>query len=673
MTTLRIDIETHSSADLPKVGVHRYVEAPDFEVILFGYAFDDSEVCVVDLAQGEEIPAQVLQALESPDVIKTAFNAAFEITCLSRHLGRQLDPAQWRCTSVHSLYLGLPGGLANVGRVVGLSEEQQKMTSGWALIKYFCMPCKATKTNGGRTRNLPHHDRQKWHLFKEYCKRDVETEREVDAKISRFAVPQIEHDLWVLDQKMNNLGIQVDAQLVINAIECALVVKARLTDEAIELTGLTNPGSTIQLLAWLQGAEDDASITDLTKKTVPLLLANTDNDTVRRVLELRQGLAKTSVTKYNAMARSMCADGAVRGMTQFYGANRTGRWAGRLVQFQNLPTGKLRDLDLARELVREGKFEMLELLFGSVPDTLSQLIRTAFVARPRHKFVIVDFSAIEARIVAWLSWCEWRLEVFATHGKIYEASAEQMFGLPAGSVTKKSPYRQKGKIAELALGFGGSVGALTVMGALDMGITEAELKPIVYAWRDANTEIVDFWAACERSAKQAVRSKTPVDLLIAGGRAKIVFTLEKGFLTIELPSGRKLFYVKPRIEVQDLSRDTANGGSYVVAREGSLTYEGQDQVTKQWTRVATFGGKICENLAQAIARDCLRESMFALDAAGFTMLTTVHDEIICEELIGGPRDVQAAEEIMGRPVIWAPGLLLRGDGFETPYYQKEID
>jgi DNA polymerase len=673
MTTLRIDIETHSSADLPKVGVHRYVEAPDFEVMLFGYAFDDSEVCVVDLAQGEEIPAQVLQALESPTVIKTAFNAAFEITCLSRHLGRQLDPAQWRCTSVHSLYLGLPGGLANVGRVVGLSEEQQKMTSGWALIKYFCMPCKPTQTNGGRTRNLPHHDRQKWQLFKDYCKRDVETEREVDAKISRFAVPQIEHDLWVLDQKMNNLGIQVDAQLVANAIECALVIKARLTDEAIELTGLTNPGSTIQLLAWLQGAEDDASITDLTKKAVPVLLANTDSAVVRRVLELRQGLAKTSVTKYNAMARSMCADGAVRGMTQFYGANRTGRWAGRLVQVQNLPQNKLKDLDLARELVRGAKFEMLELLFGSVPDTLSQLIRTAFVARPRHKFVIVDFSAIEARIVAWLSWCEWRLKVFATHGKIYEASAEQMFRLPAGSVTKKSAERQKGKIAELALGFGGSVGALTVMGALDMGITEAELKPIVYAWRDANTEIVDFWAACERSAKQAVRSKTPVDLLIAGGRAKIVFTLEKGFLTIELPSGRKLFYVKPRIEVQDLSRDTANGGSYVVAREGSLTYEGQDQVTKQWTRVATFGGKICENLAQAIARDCLRESMFALDAAGFTMLTTVHDEIICEELIGGSRDVKAAEEIMGRPVSWAPDLLLRGDGFETPYYQKEID
>lgn len=673
MTTLRIDIETHSSADLPKVGVHRYVEAPDFEVMLFGYTVDDNEVCVVDLAQGEEIPQMVLRALESPTVIKTAFNAAFEIACLSRHLGRQLDPAQWRCTSVHSLYLGLPGGLANVGRVLGLSEEQQKMTSGWALIKYFCMPCKATKTNGGRTRNLPRHDPQKWHLFKEYCKRDVETEREVDRKISKFEIPPIEHTLWVLDQKMNNSGIQVDAQLVLNAIECAMVVKARLTDEAIELTGLANPGSRTQLLAWLQDAEDDETITDLTKKAVPLLLANTDSDVVRRVLELRQGLAKTSITKYNAMARSMCDDGAVRGMTQFYGANRTGRWAGRLVQFQNLPTGKLRDLDLARELVKSADYDLLELLFGSVPDTLSQLIRTAFVARAGHKFVIVDFSAIEARVVAWLSWCEWRLEVFATHGKIYEASAEQMFKLPAGSVTKKSPYRQKGKISELALGFGGSVGALTVMGALEMGITEPELKPIVIAWREANPEVVEFWYACEAAAKRAVRTKGSVDLPIAAGRANIVFAYESGFLTIQLPSGRKLFYVKPRIEPEDLVRELANGSSYVVAREGSLTYEGQDQKTKQWTRVSTFGGKVVENIAQAIARDCLRESMLALDAAGFTQLTTVHDEIIMEELIGGTHDLKTAEEIMGRPISWAPDLLLRGDGFTTPYYQKEID
>ena len=671
--TLRIDIETHSSVDLLKTGVHRYVEAPDFEIMLFGYAVDDNEVCVVDLAQGEEIPQMVLRALESPTVIKKAFNAAFEISCLSRHLGRQLDPAQWHCTSVHSLYLGLPGGLANVGRVVGLSEDQQKMTSGRALIKYFCMPCKATKVNGGRIRNLPQHDPQKWQLFKDYCKRDVETERDVDAKISKFAIPQAEHDLWVLDQQMNNLGIKVDAQLVLNAIECSTQIKERLTAEAIELTGLDNPSSRSQLLAWLQDAEDDDTINDLTKKAVPLLLANTDSAVVRRVLELRQELAKTSVTKYDAMARAMCEDHSVRGLTQFYGANRTGRWAGRLVQVQNLPQNHLKDLDLARELVKSGDYTLLELMFGSVPDTLSQLIRTAFVARPGHKFVVVDFSAIEARVIAWLADCQWRLEVFATHGKIYEASAEQMFKLEPGSVTKKSPYRQKGKISELALGYQGGANALIAMGALEMGITEPELKPIVYAWREANTEIVEFWGACEAAAKQAVRNKSSVTLPIAGDRASLVFAYESGFLTIKLPSGRKLFFVKPHIEPEDLMRELASGARYVIAREGSLTYEGQDQKTKQWTRLSTYGGKIVENLCQAIARDCLREAMLELDKKGFTQLTTVHDEIICEELIDGPRAVRLAEQLMGLPIAWAPDLLLRADGFETAYYMKEID
>jgi len=672
VSLLRIDIETFSSIDLPKCGVHRYVEAHDFTITLFGYAYGDGPATVVDLAQGEQIPQHVMRDLVDPSTIKKAFNAAFEITCLSKYLKLDLDPAQWRCTSVHSLYLGFPGGLANVGKVVGLDEDKQKMSAGWALIRYFCMPCKATKVNGGRTRNLPHHDPAKWALFKDYCKRDVEVERDVDNRIAKFPLPEREQRLWVLDQKMNSVGLQVDVDLIANAIKMDAEIKERLTAEAMELTGLDNPSSREQLLAWLQEEESD-EITDITKKTVPRLLANTDNAVVRRVLELRQELGKTSTSKFTAMQRAVCDDAAVRGLTQFYGANRTGRWAGRLVQVQNLPQNKLRDIDLARNTVKSGDLATLEMLFGTVPDTLSQLIRTAFVARPGHIYVDVDFSAIEARMLAWLSDCKWRLDVFATHGKIYEASAEQMFKLPAGSVTKKSPYRQRGKVSELALGYQGGKNALITMGALDMGLTEDELPEIVDAWRAANPEVVKFWYACERAATQAVANKTSVTLPIAGGRAKLVFAYESGFLTILLPAGRKLFYVKPRIEQEDLVRELTNGSRYVVARAGGLTYEGTDQKTKAWTRLSTYGGKLVENLCQAISRDCLAESMLELDAKGFTLLTTVHDEIICEERIGGPRNVRLAEELMGLPIAWAPGLQLRADGFETPYYMKEIE
>lgn len=673
MTTLAIDVETFSSVDLPKSGVARYVEAPDFEITVFAYAYGDSSVNVIDLAQGQEVPQHVLRDLVDPSVTKAAFNAPFELATIGKHFKLRLDPAQWRCTQVHALYLGLPASLGDVGKVLALAEDKQKLASGWALIRYFCMPCKPTKTNGGRTRNLPQHDPAKWALFLEYAGRDVETEREIARRISRFAVPKEEQALWVLDQRMNATGFAIAAQLAVNAIDFDARVKARLTAEAVALTGLDNPSSRNQLLAWLQEAEGDDTITDLTKKTVPKLLENTDSTAVRRVLELRQELAKTSVAKYAAMARAVCQDGAVRGLSQFYGANRTGRFAGRLVQFGNLPQNKLRDIDLARRLVIDGDLATLELLFGNVPDTLSQLIRTAFVARPGKKLVVVDFSAIEARMVAWLSWCEWRLEVFATHGKIYEASAEQMFKLPKGSVTKKSPYRQRGKVAELALAYQGFTNALITMGALDMGLTEAELPEIATAWREANPEIVDFWGACETAAKAVVREKQAYTLSIAGGRSRLLFAYESGFLTIRLPSGRKLYYVKPRIEQEDLKRKLANGGEYVVAKAGSLTYEGTDQKTKQWTRLGTYGGKLVENLCQAIARDCLREAMFALDAAGFTQLATVHDEIICEEALGGPLDVALAEQLMGQPIAWAPGLLLRGDGFETPYYMKEID
>jgi len=670
MTTLRIDIETYSSVDLRKCGVHRYVESDDFEVTLFGYAYGDSSVNVVDLLQGQALPQHVLHDLTDPEVTKTAFNAAFEVACISKHFGLQLDVTQWQCTSVHSLYLGLPGSLGDVGRVLGLDQDKQKMGVGGALIRYFCIPCKPTKTNGGRTRNLPHHDPARWQLFKDYCARDVETEREVARRLSKFPVPAVEWRLWHLDQKMNNRGIRVHRTLVDNAITADARIKAMLVSEAVALTGLTNPNSRDQLIAWLE-EETEQEVADLTKKSVPKLLAATDSQTVQRVLRIRQELAKTSVTKYQAMQRAACRDDRVRGLTQFYGANRTGRWAGRLVQVQNLPQNKLRDLDLARELVIAGRFEDLEMLFGTA-DTLSQLIRTAFIAEPDHRFIVVDFSAIEARVVAWLAWCEWRLKVFATHGKIYEASAEQMFKLPPGSVTKKSPYRQRGKVAELALGYQGGANALKTMGALEMGVPEDELEDIKNAWRQANPEVVELWYAMERAAKLAVGQRTTVVLPIAAGRAKLMFAWESGFLFITLPSGRRLAYVKPRLEAEDLYRETADGGRFVVASAGSLTYEGLDQKTKQWTRLSSYGGKLVENVTQAIARDCLREAMLRLDERGYQQLMTIHDEIVIEAAdgVGSLADVEA---VLGQPIAWAPDLLLRGDGFETRYYMKEID
>jgi DNA polymerase len=672
MITLRIDLETYSDVDLKKCGVHKYVESDNFQVMLFGFKYGSGQAYVVDLMAGEEIPAHILTAIDDPTIQKTAYNAAFELACLNKHFGRALDVKQWRCTSVHALYLGMPGNLADVGRVVGLPPEKQKMSIGWSLIRYFCLPCKPTKVNGGRTRNYARHDPAKWQLFKDYCAGDVESEHAIAEKLAKFPVPANEWKLWHLDHRMMTKGVKLDRKLVDAAIECDGIVRQRTLAEAVRLTGLENPNSRNQLLAWLQEEEDDASIVDLTKKTVPTLLANTDSDVVKRVLELRQELAKTSVTKYHAMARAMCADDCVRGLTQFYGANRTGRWAGRIVQVQNLPQNKLKDIALARDLLKSGDYETLELMFGNVPDTLSQLIRTAFIARPGARFIPVDFSAIEARVIAWMAWCVWRLEVFKTHGKIYEASAEQMFKLPAGSVGKKSPYRQKGKIAELALGYQGGAGALKTMGALAMGLTEDELDPIKVAWREANPEIVRLWYAVEEKAKQAVGRRTSEVLAIAGSRTELRFSWESGFLTIQLPSGRKLFYVKPRIEVEDLVRETSAGGSYVLARAGSLTYEGLDQKTKQWTRLSTYGGKLVENITQAIARDCLAEAMLALDEEGIEQLFTVHDEDVTE-VPYGQGTLQQVEEIMGRSIGWAPDLPLRGDGFETEYYMKELD
>lgn len=685
MTTLRIDLETYSPVDLKKCGMHKYVESPDFEVLLFAYAFDDRPVEVVDLAQGEQIPEMVLDALHDPAVTKTAYNAAFELACLSRHFGKQLDITQWKCTSVHALYLGLPGSLAEVGKVVGLPPEQQKFTSGWSLIRYFCIPCKPTKTNGGRTRNRPHHDPGKWQLFIEYCRQDVATERYIANKISKFEVPAKEWTLWHLDQRMMNKGVKVDRELVQAAIECDTIFKERLTNEAMSLTGLSNPNSRDQLLTWLNEELDEGEeLSDVKKKTVAKLLDGKPGDVIQRVLEVRQELAKTSVAKFHAMDRAMCADDAIRGLTQFYGANRTGRWAGRIVQVQNLPQNKLKDIDLAREILKARQYDDLELLFGNVPDTLSQLIRTAFIAREGCRLIPVDFSAIEARVIAWLAWCTWRLDVFKTHGMIYEASASAMFKVDIDSIQAKVngkkikgpnyALRQKGKIAELALGYQGGAGALKTMGALEMGIPEDELEGIKDAWREANPEIVELWYAVERAAIRAVQNKAvvPVEIGPPGRGLKLEIGCSSGFMTIKLPSGRKLYYVKPRIEATDLMRQKKDGTEYPVARAGSLTYEGVDQKTKQWTRLATYGGKLVENITQAVARDCLADAMLALDAAQIDQLFTVHDEDVTE-VPYGMGTLEEIEEIMGRPLAWAPELPLRGDGFETEYYMKEID
>jgi DNA polymerase bacteriophage-type len=666
---MHVDIETFSSVDLKKCGVARYAESPDFEVLLFGYAIGEQPWRVIDLAQGEKIPAEALDALFDYRVRKKAFNANFEMTCLSQHLQEPLPAEQWECTSVHALYVGLPNDLGGVCDVLRVPEQYRKQKAGYGLIRTFCVPCKPTKKNGGRTRTLPHHEPEKWELFKEYCGMDVESERYVAGKLAKYPVPKKERDLWILDQKMFRHGVGVDMDLVDAAIYCDSVVKETLTREACALTGLSNPNSVKQLIAWLN-EEMDEDTDNLRKKTVPALLASASSDTVRRALELRQEMSKTSVKKYVAMARSVCEDHRLRGVTQFYGANRTGRWAGRIVQLQNLPQNHLKDLPLAREMVKARDIEGIEMLFGSVPDVLSQLIRTALVPSPGKKMIPCDFSAIEARVTAWLAWCQWRIDVFNGDGKIYEASAEQMFKLPKGSVTKKSPYRQKGKVGELACGFGSGVNGLINMGALDMGLAEEELQPIVDSWRAANPEIVKLWHTLETAAKEAIRGKKKVEFKVAGGRVKMAFTYEKGMLTWTLPSGRQLFYVRARVEPEDLWQDLANGGRMLVAREGSITYEGTDQKTKRWCRLSTWGGKLLENGCQAIARDCLGEAMLRLDAADFSLLFTVHDEVVPEEQTDRLEEI---EQIMGRPIPWAPDLPLPAEGFITPYYQKETD
>jgi DNA polymerase len=649
MNILSIDIETYSSVDLPSSGVYAYTSSPDFEILLFGYAFNDEPVNVVDLAQGEELPAKILEALSDPNIIKTAYNANFERTCIARHFKMLMPPEQWKCISVHALTLGLPGYLEGVAKALKL--EQQKDTAGKMLINYFSKPCKPTKTNGGRTRNLPKNDPEKWEKYKAYNAQDVEVEREIRKVLEKYPVPKKEWQLWELDQKINDFGVAVDKTLVDHAIICDESYQDSYFKEAQQITGLENPNSVVQLKSWIKKATGK-EVESLNKAKIVELIKETQNETVKQVLQLRQKMSKTSVKKYQAMKRAVCPDGRIRGLLQFYGANRTGRWAGRLVQVQNLPRNSLPDLDLARQLLRNGNYELLELLFDSVPGVLSQLIRTALIPSEGNSFLVSDFSAIEARVIAWLADEKWRIDVFNSHGKIYEASAAHMFKVPIEEITKDSPLRQKGKIAELALGYGGAVGALKAMGALDMGLEEDELPELVETWRLANPNITQFWWDVGNAAIKAVRDKTIVPV-----HHGIEFSYESGGLFLRLPSGRRLCYVRPRIETHDKYNKPV------------LTYEGTEQ-GKTWGRIKTYGPKLVENIVQATSRDCLAEALLRLYKAGYHIVFHVHDEVILDE----PEDstsVEAVNEIMGQPISWAPGLPLKADGFETKYYMKD--
>lgn len=651
---LSIDIETYSDIDIKTSGVYKYVESERFEIMLFAYALDDGPVQIVDFTQGEALPEKVIQALDNPTITKTAFNANFERTAISSdmYFPNEMPPEQWECTMIKALAVGLPGSLDMVGKAMKLEEDKQKMKEGKALIQYFCKPCKPTKVNGMRTRNLPEHDPEKWELFKEYCKQDVEAEREIRNKLSRYEITEDEKRIWDLDQEINDRGINLDIDLALKAIDCDATYSKRLEDEAREITGLNNPNSPAQLKKWLS-AKVGQEITSLTKSSLPEILELTDDDNVKRVLQLRKLMAKTSIKKYQTMQNSRCVDGRVRGLLQFYGANRTGRWAGRLVQVQNLPQNHLPDLDDARNLVRTGQFDNIEFLYDSIPDTLSQLIRTAFIPSEGNRFIVSDFSAIEARVIAWFAGEQWRMEVFKTHGKIYEASASQMFKVPIESIHKGSPLRQKGKISELALGYGGSVGALTAMGALDMGVEEHELKGLVDKWRSANPNITKFWWDCDKAAKKAIRERSTVNMQYG-----LKFIYDPGVLFIQLPSGRKLSYLRPKI----VPHETFSGDK--------ITYEGMEQTSKQWTTLDTYGPKIVENIVQATARDCLRDAMFRVNEAGFNIVMHVHDEVVLDV----PKEVGSVEEInkiMGVNIEWAPGLLLKADGYECSYYMKD--
>ena len=654
---INIDIETRSSAEIGKTGLYRYALDPDFEILLFAYKTPDTEVTVIDLANGEKIPEPVIRILQDPSWVKHAYNAAFEWFCLNQ-AGYKTPLEQWKCTMIHAMYCGYPASLEAAGKALGLPQDKRKLTTGKALIRYFCVPCRPTKTNGGRRWNLPRHAEDKWELFKDYNGQDVVTEQEILRRLNQFPVPEKEWVQWRMDVRMNAFGVRIDTDLVQGALEVDSISTRELTEEAVRLTGLSNPNSTVQLSSWL--AEEGVALPDLKKDTVAETLESPElPGRARRVLEIRQQLGKTSVKKYVAMATAKCEDDRVRGLTQFYGANRTGRWAGRLVQMQNLPRNYLKTLDSARNLVKQKNYTAVKALYGNVPDTLSQLIRTAFIPSEGRKFVVADFSAIEARVIAWLAGEQWVNEVFATHGKIYEATASQMFHVPIEKIVKGNPkyaLRQKGKVATLALGYQGGTKALIAMGALNMGLSEDELPDIVQRWRNANPRIRDLWYAVEEAALQVMHTAQPQ--AIRG----LVFRLEgdliygQSFLTVQLPSGRTLFYPKPFLQENQFGKM-------------AIHYYTVGQQSHKWEVTSTYGGKMTENIVQAIARDCLAETLSRINALGLQVVFHVHDEVI----IDAPMDVTVEQvcALMAEPIPWAPGLILKGAGFENGYYMKD--
>lgn len=641
MKRLNIDIETYSEADLLKSGVYRYVDDPGFEVLLFGFSVDGGPVRVIDLARGEKLPAEIIEALSDDGILKYAFNAQFERVCLGKYLGVYLAPDAWRCTMVASLYLGLPGSLTGVGAVLGV--EKKKLSTGKDLIRYFSVPCKATKTNGGRTRNLPEHDLEKWEQFITYNARDVETEMEIMEKVGRFPVPEFLWKQYEQDQRINDLGIRLDMNLVEQAIECDEESRETYLKRAQELTGLPNPNSPIQLKEWIlsKGVEMES----LAKAEVAEVMKTATGE-VKEVLELRQLLAKSSVKKYIAMQTCKCNDGRAHGLLQFYGANRTGRWAGRLIQVQNLPQNHIPDLKVARNLIKAGCFEAVELLYDSIPDALSQLIRTAFVPKEGCKFMVADFSVIEARVIAWLAGESWRQKVFKANGDIYCASASQMFGVPVEKHGVNGELRQKGKIAELALGYGGGVGAMISIGAIAMGLSEEELQPIVDSWRQANPNIVKLWWDVHRCVIKAVRDRQPQEYKCLG------FAYESGMLFISLPSGRRLAYAKPTIYRNDYDRD-------------EISYMGVGS-TKKWGAIDSYGPKFVENIIQAMSRDILAEAMQRLEIAGYPIVMHVHDEAVLEV----PMDANLDEACRSMSITpeWCSGLILNAAGYLLHIY-----
>lgn len=663
MIHLSIDLETYSDVNLKKAGLYRYVQSPAFEILLFAYSFDGAPTQVIDMAQGEKIPLEVIHALTDPQCLKHAYNAAFEWYCLSKYMGAQLPPSQWRDTMLHGLYAGYTAGLDATGRALGIPEDKQKLTTGKALIRYFCVPCKPTKKNGSRTRNYPHHDPEKWELFKTYNGQDVVAEMEIERRLSVFPVPDFIQKQWETDLLINARGVAVDMDFCEGALELGETIRTQLTDEAVQLSGLQNPNSVKQLARWLS-AETGDDITTLRKETIKELLGRDNADHVQRMLEIRQELGKTSTKKYDAIEAAVCDDGRVRGLLQFYGANRTGRWAGRLVQVQNLPRTYTEPLEFARELVKGRKLDALRTVYGSPNDTLSQLIRTAFVAAPGNVLIDADFSAIEARVISWLADEEWRLEVFRTHGKIYEASASQMFGVPLERIKKGNPeysLRQRGKVAELALGYQGGVPAMRQMdtGKLLADLPDEEIKDIVDKWRNTNPKIRNLWYSFNDAAIRVIQNGGSLRVRCCTFARECDCIRGTTCMTISLPSGRKLYYVEPAVG------ENRWGGP-------SITYMGVNDKNK-WGRIETYGGKLVENVVQAIARDCLAQAIEHLEAAGLPVVFHIHDEVVIDTAAFDTNDAMLDKvvKIMSTPIPWAEGLPLGADGWVGAFFKKD--